>query len=288
MTTRPGPSSATVTQCLLYLADVRAERTALIDAAAPQGRPRRLLTYHGLAATLRQAAGGLVWHGLRRRDVVGVLVDDAASFALAVHAVRAAGGIPSPVAAGTGTASPAVQLSDCDARMLITTPSLADAALEAADRSRVRQVISFGEAPGAIAFGSLLGGGTSQPCDGGPAELALLPYTRNAAGRLEPVAFTNADLAGELDRLAGVGLTENDVVVAVPPTGDGRAYTVLVDLALMRGATIVASGGADVTEAGLAHGGTAAIVPWGSSPSAGLALRTLAVTTSEADSRTEC
>lgn len=286
-------ASGTVTHRLADLARSRAGRHALIDAGAPGGHARQSLTYPGLAAALHLAAAGLAWHGLRRRDVCGVFVDDGASYAVAVHAIRAAGGIASPVAADAEAAAVAAQLADCNARMLITTPGLVGTALEAAERSWVRQVISFGEAPGAIAFGSLLSRGTSEPADAGPGELALLPYTASAAGRPEPVAFTHADLAGELQRLDGVGLTERDVVVAVPPTGDGRAYTVLLDLALIRGATVVAAGGSDVTEAARVHGGTAAIVPGGTGVSAGLALRTLDVTKAdvteaEDGSRTEC
>ena len=55
------------------------------------------------------------------------------------------------------------QLADCGARMLLTSPPLAAAALAAADRSWVRQVISFGEAPGATQFSALLGMGALRP-----------------------------------------------------------------------------------------------------------------------------
>ncbi len=66
---------------------------------------------------------------------------------------------PSPVAAGLTVPEIAGQLADCGARMLLTAPPLAAAALAAADRSWVRQVISFGEAPGATQFSALLGMG---------------------------------------------------------------------------------------------------------------------------------
>src|SRR5580693_3878802 len=95
---------------------------------------------------------------------------------LAVTLQRAAGGVPSPVAPGLPVAEIAGQLADCGARMLITSGSLAAVGLAAADRSWVRQVISFGEAAGAMPFGSLLGLGSMRPAPVRPHDIALLPY----------------------------------------------------------------------------------------------------------------
>jgi hypothetical protein len=59
----------------------------------------------------------------------------------------------------------------------------------------------------------------------------------------------------------------------------GRAYGVLVDLALLEGATIVAPsstdivGAADIADAARAHGGTAAIVHPGTPLPQGMSLR---------------
>ena len=70
---------------------------------------------------------------------------------------------PCPVSAQLSIAETAGQLADCGARMLLTAQPLATAGLAAADRSWVRQVISFGDAPTATPFASLLGmGGCSR------------------------------------------------------------------------------------------------------------------------------
>jgi hypothetical protein len=53
------------------------------------------------------------------------------------------------------------------------------------------------------------------------------------------------------------------VVVAGPPCGDGHAYTWLLDLTLLTGATIVAAPVPLVTAAMRVYQGTAAIVPDG-------------------------
>ena len=57
------------------------------------------------------------------------------------------------------------------------------------------------------------------------------------------------------------GLSHRDVVVAGPPCGDGQAYTSLLDLTLLTGATIVAAPVPLIEAAMRTYKGTAAIVP---------------------------
>ena len=83
----------TVTQRLLSQAQARGARRALVGGATG-----RSYSYAELATTVRAAAAGLAWRGLQAGDVVGVHVPDAVCFVLATHAIRAAGGVPSPVA----------------------------------------------------------------------------------------------------------------------------------------------------------------------------------------------
>jgi acyl-CoA synthetase (AMP-forming)/AMP-acid ligase II len=263
----------TTTQRLLAAASRRDAQRALIGA--PDGSD---YTYAELAVTVRAAAAGLAWRGLQPRDVVGVHVADAVSYVLAAHAIRAAGGVPSPVSAGLTAGEIAWQLAECGARMLLTGPPHTAASLAAADRSRVRQVISFGEAAGTIPFSALLGMGSLRPTSGKAHDLAMLAYAQQADGKLSPVAVTHVEMAAELDRLADeAGITELDVVLAAPPAGDGRAYGAFIDNALLCGATIVAARTDELTEAAGAHHGTAVIVPLGIDVGAPEPLRVFAV-----------
>src|SRR5580658_3134335 len=230
-------SGVTVTQRLLADAPSRGEHRALVGGPADPA-----CSYAKLAATVQAAAAGLAWRGLQPRDVIGVYVPDAACYVLAAHAIRAAGGVPTPVATGLTVPEIAGQLADCGARMLLTAPPLASSALAAADRSWVRQVISFGEAPGTIQFRALLGMGTLQAAAGRPGDPALLPYARTPEGVLAPEPVSHQDMSAMLLRLAAdAEIGEKDVVLAAPPAGDGRSYTALLDHALLRGATVVAS-----------------------------------------------
>ncbi|HTT51201.1 MAG TPA: AMP-binding protein [Streptosporangiaceae bacterium] len=266
------PASDTVTQQLVGLGVARGERPALVGGCAAW--PGRTLSHASLSAVLQAAAAGLVRHGVREQDIVGICVPDAVSYVLAVHAVRAAGGVPSPVPGAGPPDVMASQLTDCGARLLITADPLASAALAAADGSWVRQVISFDDVPGTTAFCSLLSRGSRAPAVAGPADLALAPYRAGPDGLLRLAPVTHRELGADLNRLAArVPIGDRDVVLAEPPGGHARDYTVLLDLALLHGATVVATQPEGLPDAARAHGGTAAIVHPGTDVPAGLPLR---------------
>ena len=84
-----GMSHRAITERILELADEAGYRAALIDAtdATVTAWPR-------FAWTVRAAAHGLGRRGLAEGDTAGVLVQDAASAAIAVNAIRAAGAAP--------------------------------------------------------------------------------------------------------------------------------------------------------------------------------------------------
>ena len=85
-------------------------------------------------------------------------------------------------------------------------------------------------------------------------------------------------MAAELAELsAAAGICDQDVVLAAPPTGDGRSYSAFIDHALLHGATIVAARTDELSEAAAEHRGTAAIVPLGVEVHAAEPLRLFAV-----------
>lgn len=242
-----------VTEYILALADQAGYGAALIDAAAQGASEASVITWPQFARMVRAAARGLSRRGLREADTAGIFVQDAVSHVVAVHAVRAAGAIAAPVRPAPTAADIAAQLKDCRARLLITSADLAELAIQAAERSWVRQVFAFGEAEGTEPFGSLLH----------PARHAQVP-TNGSNGPTCPAQLLDLDRPEELV-LDGQGpqLTRRDVVVAAPPCGDPDTYTSLLDLALAAGATVVAAPLPQVAAAVGAYKGTAAIVPCG-------------------------
>jgi acyl-CoA synthetase (AMP-forming)/AMP-acid ligase II len=109
VTGTPAPGS-TVTQRLVGFGPARGEHPALVGGSASW--PGRALTYSGLAVILQAAAAGLARRGLLMRDIVGVHVPDAVSYMLAVHAVRAAGGVPTPISHRSSVTMMSSQLTD--------------------------------------------------------------------------------------------------------------------------------------------------------------------------------
>ena len=257
-----GQSHRAMTERILALADEAGYRAALIDAtnATVTAWPR-------FAWMIRAAAHGLGRRGLAEGDTAGVFVQDAASAAIAVNAIRAAGAATCLIGPDGSPADIAARLNACGARLLITSAPLAELAAEGADRSRVRQVIAFGEAECTTPFSSLLESARhGQPDEHGPVDGR---GPADEPGR--PDSDGLADQHGVADEDSGPGLcpgsarelTYRDVVVAAPPCGDGQAYTSLLDLTLLTGATLVAAPLPLVTAAMRVYKGTAAIVPRG-------------------------
>jgi AMP-binding enzyme len=244
VTLSAGMSHRAITERILGLADQAGYRAALIDAVAGT-----VTAWPRFGWTIRAAAYGLGRRGLTDGDTAGVFVQDAASFAIAVNAIRAAGATALPIRPDASVADLAAQLNAGAARLLIASAPLAELAAEGADRSRVRQVFAFGEAAGTTSFRSLLGADNY-----GAGKHGL---GKHVAGEHGQPADADAAAAG------WPGLSPRDVVVAGPPCGDGQAYTSLLDLTLLTGATLVAAPVPLVTAAMRVYQGTAAIVPRG-------------------------
>jgi acyl-coenzyme A synthetase/AMP-(fatty) acid ligase len=255
-------ADATVTERVLGLAPGRNGRPALVDDASGV-----VISYSRLAVTVRAAAAGLVRRGMRLGDVAGVHVASAAKFVLASQAIRAAGGAPSPICPGACPRAAAIQLTDCDARILITDSCLASASVDIAERSRVRQVVCFGKASETVPFDALLGTGTMRPLHCTGDDLALIAVVPGPDGRPGLVRVTHRELAAQLRGLASQAkLAAWDIIVTGPPHGDGRGYSALLDLALVDGATIVgapSTSGQDLLAMARIRRGTVAFVPPG-------------------------
>ena len=269
-----GTSGRAVTERILRRADEAGYKAALIDA-----REGIVTAWPRFAWTVRAAADGLSRRGLADGDTAGVFVQDAASFAIAVNAIRAAGALAWPIRPEACMADVVAQLNACGARVLVTAATLAETAAEAADRSRVRQVFAFGEAPGTTPFRSLLGvarhsadnhgadnhGADNHGADNHGADNHGAGHQRaGEPGMLgEPGREAGDGQRDQYDAVAlqpDFALSHRDVVVAGPPCGEGQAYTALLDLALLSGATIVAAPVPLITAAMRVYKGTAAIV----------------------------
>ena len=261
-TRRADAAQRAVTEHILAVADQAGYGAALIDAVTEGSGEASVITWPQFAHMVRAAARGLSRRGLQEADTAGILVQDAVSHVVAVHAIRAAGAIAVPIRPSQTAADIAARLKQGRARLLITSAALAELAIQAAERSWVRQVFAFGEAEGTTPFGSLLhtarhgqlqANGSASHNDGNG-------HQGHDGGHVAPQVLDLAGLGADVLG-AALGLTHRDVVVAAPPCGDPDAYTSLLDLALAAGATIVAAPLPQVTAVVGVYKGTAAIVP---------------------------
>ncbi|HJE58589.1 MAG TPA: AMP-binding protein [Nocardiopsis listeri] len=197
------------------------------------------------AATVERAAAGLSRRGLCLGDVVGVLAPVSPDRFLASYTVMAVGGRALTVRPESDPDAQCAALAETDARLLLVSEDLAPRGLELAERSRVRQIITFGSAPGTTPFDELLlpspdGNGYSPAR--GLFDNGLLGYESTGDGILTTL-HTHHDLLARFAELRqALDLTPDDIV-AVDRRGEEPTRLALVALALWTGACVVAGEG---------------------------------------------
>ncbi|WP_329521461.1 AMP-binding protein [Spirillospora sp. NBC_01491] len=241
--------------------DGRDGRAAVLDATTG-----RALTYADLAAAVGAAAAGLAREGVRPGTVVALHLPDSPEFAIALHAVIAAGAVPFPVRATVPAAELARLLESTGARVLITWPVLLDTAAQAATAAGVGRVYCFGAEPDVTPFSALLDGGAAPDVPLDPArDTALLTSTRGLTGPSRPVRLTHAEVVAGLVRVVEGGmLGSGDVVLSALPFSDALGLNGALNPALRLGATVVALAGAgrhDLLRALQDHRVTVAVLP---------------------------
>jgi acyl-CoA synthetase (AMP-forming)/AMP-acid ligase II len=209
----------------------KTSRPAVADASSG-----RSLTYGELAARTGVAAAGLAREGIRPGDVVGLHLPGGPEFALALHAVTAAGAVPFPVG-GLPAAETAHLLESAGARTVITWPGLARDV-----RGQDRRLFCFGAEPGTEPFSALLTGASAPAVRvDASRDPALVACTGGPPGPVRTVRLTHAEMVAGLVRVAEAGMigAADTVLTALPLTGVLGLNGVL-NPALRLGATVVA------------------------------------------------
>jgi acyl-CoA synthetase (AMP-forming)/AMP-acid ligase II len=222
---------------VLQRAHELADKPALVDG--PSGRT---LTYGQLAEAIRRAAVGLSRRGFGKGDVFAIFSPNLPEFAVAYHAAAMLGGIVTTINPLATAGELAGQLDDSGAVFLVTVPPFIEKAVEAAGKSRIREVFVFGEAAGATPFAALL-------ADDGPLpeveidvreDLVALPYSSGTTGLPKGVMLTHYNLVGNVCQMDGMEpLDRDDVLIAVLPFFHIYGMTVILNRGLHKGATIV-------------------------------------------------
>jgi acyl-CoA synthetase (AMP-forming)/AMP-acid ligase II len=212
------------------------DRPALIDG--PSGRT---ITYAGLAQMVRRVAAGLAERGFGKGDVLAIYSPNLPEYAALLHGVAMLGGIVSTVNPLYTPRELALQLKDAGASLLVTVPPLLERALEATAASPVNEVFVFGEAPGATSFARLLESGDRMPAASiSPrTDVVVLPYSSGTTGLPKGVMLTHYNLVANICQTEPIFPSEMERVIAVLPFYHIYGLTVLLNISLHRGDTIV-------------------------------------------------
>jgi acyl-CoA synthetase (AMP-forming)/AMP-acid ligase II len=216
----------------------RGDRPALIDG--PSGRT---ITYAQLADMVRAIAAGLAGRGFGAGDVFAIFAPNLPEYAAAFHGIAASGGAVTTINSLASLEDATDQLRATGARFLLTVPPFLDRALPAAAAAGVEEVFLLGEpAEGTSPFGSLLGDPAQAP---GPRPVApetvvAMPMSSGTTGFPKVVQLTHRNLvANVIQSSAAIEIHDTDTMIGVLPFFHVYGLTVLMNLALWRGATVV-------------------------------------------------
>lgn len=204
----------------------------------PRGRRTHAISFAG---TIEQAAAGLSRRGMCPHDVIGVLAPVCPARLTAIYTVMASGGIALPLELTSDLDTLVDLLTETDTRLIVTTAPLARISRELADRSRVRQIISFGEEPETTPFGELLlpspDGSNYDPARG-LFDSGVFGY-QAVDGRVFAAVHSHSDLLERFHRFdAELALDQSDTV-AVEPAMSEADRTALAAVALWNGASVI-------------------------------------------------
>lgn len=216
------------------------DKAALIDAASG-----RTITFNQLGGAIRLVAASLHQKGFDKGDVFAIYSPNVPEYTVAFHAVSLIGGIVT-------TANPlytadelAHQLNDANAKYLLTIPMFLDKAQEAVKNSNVEEIFVFGEGEGATPFASLLqsDGNVPEVAIDAEKDLIVLPYSSGTTGLPKGVMLTHHNIVANICQVEGMTdleiQNEEDVILGVLPFFHIYGMVVIMNMSLVRGATIV-------------------------------------------------
>ena len=228
---------SSLTAFVLEEAAARGDKPAFIDG--PTGRT---LTYAQLAGGVQKLAAGLAERGLKKGDRFAVFCPNVPEYPLAFHGIAAAGGVVTTINSLYSVEELTFQLRDAKARFLLTIPQFLDRAQPAAAEAGIEEIFVLGEAEGATPFTQLLASEGAPPqIDFDPAEdLVVLPYSSGTTGLPKGVMLTHRNLVANVCQAIEPHSTdENDVVIGVLPFFHIYGMTVIMNIAIRVGATVV-------------------------------------------------
>lgn len=224
-----------LTEYVLQRAGELADKTAFIE-----GTSGRTVSYGKLAAGIRALAGGLAARGVGPGTTWALMAPNLPEYAIAFHGLALAGATVTTLNPTYGASELAHQLKDAGATAVITIGMFLPVAKQAMDEAGIDEVfvIGDGDAPSITTlFGEPL---TEAPALDYAEHVVALPYSSGTTGFPKGVMLTHRNLVANLVQAhAHLGLGQDDIIYAVLPFFHIYGMTVLMNLGLSTGATIV-------------------------------------------------
>ncbi len=190
-------------------AAARGDHPAIIE-----GDTGETTTYADFAAKVNAVAALLQARGIGRGDVVGLIGPNTAGWGIAYHAILRAGAVVTPMYALLTQEEIERQMANSEAKLLIDDPTGFVAEAEP------------GATPEAVAVG--------------PEDLAVLPYSSGTTGLMKGVMLTHRNLVANIEQAwNSMPLTDEDVLVGLMPFFHIYGQTVVLNMGLAKGSTIV-------------------------------------------------
>jgi acyl-CoA synthetase (AMP-forming)/AMP-acid ligase II len=218
----------------------RADKPALIDG--PTGRT---ITFGELDAYSGALAGALAERGIGKGDSVCIYMPNLPEYAVIFHGVIRAGAINTTANPLYTAKELAHQLHDSGAKMIFTVPPFLGIAREAAEKEGVSQIVLVGAEggeEGVTDYKQLLGAGAEPPQVSIDPEndLAVLPYSSGTTGLPKGVMLSHRNLVANILQCDGLlPLSDEDVLIGVLPFFHIYGMTVIMNMGLQNGATVV-------------------------------------------------
>jgi acyl-CoA synthetase (AMP-forming)/AMP-acid ligase II len=212
------------------------DKVAIVEAGSG-----RSYTYKQIADGVRKLAAGLHARGFGKGDVLAIMSPNLPEYPITFHGVATVGGVNTTLNPTYTADEIAFQLNDSKARLLVTIPPLIGKAQEAAAKSKVEEIIVFGEAEGAVSFASLLVDGHVPDVHIDPAtDVVALPYSSGTTGFSKGVMLTHRNLVANLVQTSAcLEISEDEKFMAFLPFFHIYGMTVIMNQGLYHGVTLV-------------------------------------------------
>ena len=234
----PAVPAISLPECLLATAAESPGRPAIVDAVSGQ-----TIRYGELADGVLRVAAGLTALGLRAGETFAIIAPNSPEWLLACYGAIAAGGVVTGINPLYTPGEVAAQLTDANARFVLTAPAFAPTTRAAVERAggRAQMIVLGPAADGMIPFTSLLahpGRPLRDRID--PQAQALLPYSSGTTGLAKGVMLTHRACLTNIEQmLTAIPASATDRVLAVAPFFHPVGFVVLAGRALFGGATLV-------------------------------------------------